>query len=1174
MAKAKQLSNPFSTGNGGGRFESQVQANFVTLMLTGGYAPCLPCWPIVELKLQGMVDGYATDDLIVFIEEPVSKDRRKLLGQVKHSISITAGSETFAEVIKAAWDDFNNEDLFIKGKDVIALITGPISTTDYQGVCGLLEQARHTKNSDEFLTNVDRAKFSSNNARTKLAVIRTQLAKANNNVAVSNLQLHEFLKDFHLLGYDLAKPGSIISSLLQSHIGQYNKQIPNEILSQIITTVQSFNQNAGTITLENLPSELVKHFKLPELSQIPANLQNEQEEKNSNKELIDFNNTDYATYYSVAVMIGSWSEAEESDVDVLKVLTDSDYSVWKISLREALQSSHCPLDFSNGIWKVENRDILFKQLTPRIFDENLDRFQEISLTVLKDISTAFELKAEERYAANIYKKGFKYSLNLRAGIVEGLAMISNQSELLVNASSYKAESLGALVIRNVFENADWRLWAGLNGLLPDLSEIAPEAFLTALENTLISTPEIFKEIFHQEDTRVFGTNYLTGLLWALEALAWDENLLVRVSIVLAELASLDPGGRWSNRPINSLTEILLSWKPQTTANLKKRTVAIQTICNEQSLVGRRLLVSLLPNEHRTSTPNHKPKWRKVLPDDWENKGVTKQEYWEQSLFCANLLINLAGSDIESLADIVSHFSNLPKQSQENFLHKCLVSAVIEADETERLLLWNKLNALIARHRKFSNAKWSLSEEVLLPLQHLANKLAPQKIENLYLSLFSYRQSSQIERDEDVRSERRDIAIKELLEVGELELVLRFSNTVEDSEIVGQTLAKIGDSEIDSNLLPDNLLSKDNKNWPFIKAYIWARQALCGWEWVDKLDRSTWHRSQNVTFLLCLPFKTETWKRVESWLGDKQESYWKNSEARAFRGDDDENFELAISKLIEVGRFSAAINCYQALIYGNEHLINVEQASKALLGALTVKSEQNRVEQNTAIKMIEYLQQTSATDINDLFHIEWAYLPLLEDNDINPLTLENKLATEPAFFCELIQLMYRSTNDERQPEATEAQRKLASNAYNLLGQWKQVPGTSSDIFDSSLFNSWLDEVIEITQKSGHLDIALLVVGEQLIYSPSDSNGLWINLDIAKVLNDKKYPTMRDGFRTAKYNARGVYTRDSTGNSEMKIASSYREQAEQVEEYGFNRIAIALRELADSYDRDVKQTRLKS
>ncbi len=270
--------------------------------------------------------------------------------------------------------------------------------------------------------------------------------------------------------------------------------------------------------------------------------------------------------------------------------------------------------------------------------------------------------------------------------------------------------------------------------------------------------------------------------------------------------------------------------------------------------------------------------------------------------------------------------------------------------------------------------------------------------------------------------------EELLEVGKLESVLQFSNTVDDSDIVGQTLARVGNAKIDSYLLPESLLSKDNKNWPFIKAYIWAKQALCTWEWVDELDRSTWNLSQNVTFLLCLPFKTETWKRVDSWLQDKQESYWQNTEARAFRGNDDESFELAISKLIEVDRFSAAINCYQALIYGHEHLINVEQASKALLGALAVKSEQDRIEQNTAIKVIEYLQQTSATDINDLFRIEWAYLTLLEDNDVNPLTLENKLATEPAFFCELIQLMYRSTNDEKQPEANEVQRNLASNAY--------------------------------------------------------------------------------------------------------------------------------------------------
>ncbi len=99
----KNLTNPFSAGYGGGRFEALVQAVFVTLMLIRGNAPCLPCWPITEIKLHGKVDGYDTDDLIVFVEHPESKSKRKLLIQAKHSIRITPMDKIFAEVIQAAW---------------------------------------------------------------------------------------------------------------------------------------------------------------------------------------------------------------------------------------------------------------------------------------------------------------------------------------------------------------------------------------------------------------------------------------------------------------------------------------------------------------------------------------------------------------------------------------------------------------------------------------------------------------------------------------------------------------------------------------------------------------------------------------------------------------------------------------------------------------------------------------------------------------------------------------------------------------------------------------------------------------------------------------------------------------------------------------------------------------
>ena len=150
-----QLSNPFSTGGGGVNFESHVQATFVTLMLTGGHAPCLPYWPIVEIKLQGKIDGFDTDDLVVIVENVISKERRKLRGQVKQSIGITAGNTIFGEVIQAAWNDFNNANIFEKDKDVIALITGPLSKVDAE-VVWVLNHARTNKNAAQRFFRKDR----------------------------------------------------------------------------------------------------------------------------------------------------------------------------------------------------------------------------------------------------------------------------------------------------------------------------------------------------------------------------------------------------------------------------------------------------------------------------------------------------------------------------------------------------------------------------------------------------------------------------------------------------------------------------------------------------------------------------------------------------------------------------------------------------------------------------------------------------------------------------------------------------------------------------------------------------------------------------------------------------------------------------------------------------------
>lgn len=247
----KKLSNPFSSGGGGPNFETRVQALFVVLLLTGGAIPCFPDCQIKKIKLQGRYAEYDTDDLIIFVERLGDEKETKLLGQIKHSIKITEGDDTFSEVIQAAWNDFNNPKVFTKGKDVIALITGPLSSTDTSDVRTILEWARYCESAEEFFRNVEMANYSSQAKRDKLYVFRSRLKNCNGCKDLSDEDLFQFLKYFHLLGYDLDVKAGVTLSLLQSLIGQFSPQNTQNIWSRIVDEVQSVNQNAGTITINS-----------------------------------------------------------------------------------------------------------------------------------------------------------------------------------------------------------------------------------------------------------------------------------------------------------------------------------------------------------------------------------------------------------------------------------------------------------------------------------------------------------------------------------------------------------------------------------------------------------------------------------------------------------------------------------------------------------------------------------------------------------------------------------------------------------------------------------------------------------------------------------------------------------------------------------------------------------
>jgi hypothetical protein len=881
-----------------------------------------------------------------------------------------------------------------------------------------------------------------------------------------------------------------------------------------------------------------------------------------------------ASELAIAEILGSWTDKSDADKAVVETISGNSYGEWIGKMREITSRPGTPLTQRDGNWKFVARYEGWYALGPRLFDQHLDQLCTAAIAVLRKNDPQFELPIEERYASSIHGKVFAHSHLLRNGLAESLALLGSHPKALTSCSHDKAGETAVRAVHAILADADWQRWASLGDLHPLLAEAAPGAFLDSIERALNSAPCPFDEVFAQEgDDGFMGRTYMSGVLWALETLAWDASHLSRVVVCLGELAARDPGGRWSNRPANSLTTILLPWLPQTCAPIEKRGAAVSTLLSELPDIGWKLLVSLLPQSHSTSSGTRRPAWRETIPDDW-SKGVTHGEYWEQVALYSEMAIVAAKSDLDKLTELIQHMENLPPAAQEQLLAHLGSDEIITMPEAKRLGLWTELVDLVTKHRKFSDVGWAMEPAQVEKIAAKAELLKPVAPVLCHQRLFSERDFELYEEKGDYESQRGDLEVRRQKAVGEIagnggaQAVLAFALAVQSPWRVGIAYGAVAGEEVDETILPDSIESTQNKLAQYVGGFVWGRFYSRGWQWIDDIDTSRWTAAQIGQFLTFLPFTPETWERSRHLLGNEEATYWSKTSANPY--DTQAGLELAIDSLILHGRPNAALRCLYKMLHDKQPF-NGERAIRGLLAALKSSEGIHSLDAYQIVEIIKALQKDPDTNPNDLFQVEWAYLPLLDRHkNASPTLLEQRLATEPGFFCEVIRLVFRSKKEEHTlEEATEEKEKIAGNAYRLLSEWRTPPGCKSDgTYDGVALSRWLDEMKKECLETGHLEIALTMLGHSLIHVPSDPGGLWIHRSAASALNAKDASDMRNGFRTELYNSRGAHWVDPTGAPERKLADKYRAQAEAVEIAGYHRLATTLRELSESYERDAE------
>lgn len=883
---------------------------------------------------------------------------------------------------------------------------------------------------------------------------------------------------------------------------------------------------------------------------------------------------DNACLIAQAGLAGKWDGASPADRVALEKLLGKNYGEWIENLRPDTLRSDSPLVQRDEKWRFLARGEAWDALGNRITDADLERFEEAAVQVLSERDPRLDLPSEERHAAAIHGKALKYSRHLRGGLVETLALLGSRPEALTSCSHGKADTTAVLVVRRLLNGAPWDRWASLDSHLPLLAEAAPDEFLGAVEDALKNLNDTpFHEVFAQEGGGALGGwNYMSGLLWALETLAWHPDCLSRVSVILADIASFDPGGNWANRPVNSLVDIFLPWHFQTTAPFERRREAVQAVLSEHPDVGWELLLALLPHSHGSTSGCHQPTWRNYIPRDWK-EGVPRTEYWEQITVFTDLAVALAKTSSEKLQELISRLPDLPRLAHEGLLSHLGSPEIRGLAEAERLPLWEKLEDLVRQHRKFADAEWALPEEAIVKIEEVSNNLAPDAPQLKYHNLFNDRDFDLFDEKGDYDSqcrrldEARQVAVKAILEMDSLSGVLMFAREVTAPYEVGRALGAIASSEIEATVLPAMLdEAPDSALGRVVAGFVWARYWIQKWDWVDAVLERGWKSKEKAAFFVRLPFEDEVWHRVEMHLGESSEGlYWKGAWVNPYGSVRD--LTVAIKKLLQYGRPSHAVLCV-ARTADIEGAFSEVLAIQALLAVLNTSGSIDQLDNYRTIKVIKRLQESESADQSALFKIEWNFLPWLDRFSTgSPVTLEKRMAESPAFFCEIVGLVFRSRHEEKRQddEPDEQSQYLARNGYKLLSEWHRVPGQRDDgTFDGEVFNEWITEARRITDETGHAEVAQIQIGHVLTRTPADPGGLWIHETVAELLNQRDTGEMRSGFTTQLFNDRGVHG-FTHGKDERRLANENREKAEALNSKGFTRFATVMRKFAERYER---------
>lgn len=881
------------------------------------------------------------------------------------------------------------------------------------------------------------------------------------------------------------------------------------------------------------------------------------------------------------VLIGAWHVESDADRKVVSHVAEKKYDAVENDIARLLRIDDSPV-WSAGRYRgvVSKIDALFA-IGGMVTTADLERFFNSAEGVLSESDPVLDLPEENRWAAALYGKKRDHSGALREGICETLVILSvHGNNLFQDRIGIDVRDRIGTLIHELLTPLTLEKLLSQDRDLPRYAEAAPDELLRIIEDDLRGNNPVVFGLLKPVGSGLFGASpSRTGILWALECLAWKPQNLLRVSTILAKLSRPRIDDNWANKPELSLQAIFRSWMPQTAASVEQRVKALEMLTKNYPDVGWEVCLEQIKPGSRIGSYSYRPHWR----SDASGAGgvTTNNEIYAFNRKALDLLISWPSHDEKTLGALIEAFPVIPEEDQTKIL-----DLIDEWSQGAKEAARAELRERIRRFAFTRRGRRNLGEATRHRAREAYDRLQPRDPVIRHGWLFAERwvmESADETEEEDFdyqkRGERIDKmrrdALNEIWTDLGFEGVKKLITGSDAADIVGHYVASCVTAITPRVDFIRSCLSLDgdlvNKAESCLHGFLRAIDDDLRTEVLQSAVEGPF-ADECIRLFRCAPFQASTWRLLDGFGEDIRSEYWKSVFPSLGRHSPPELTEI-VDRLLEVQRPRAAFHAAHMDIRDIE-TSRLKRLLRDVVMTSAEPADQFKLDDYYISEALDSLNGRAGVTRDEMAQFEFLYIEALDDSKHGIPNLEGLIAQSPQLFVQVVALACKRSDNGADPpewllEDPERQAEAARAAHHLLNQLKTIPGTlENGTIDAAALAAWLAEARRLCLQYARADRGDHWLGKLLAKAPEGEDGIWPCEAVCEALEEVASPEISQGFYMGVRNPRGFHLHVEGGEEERELAAKYRGWAERLRFY-YPYVAEVLECIAESYEREARR-----